>query len=220
MARTSNARPPHGKARTGAAAAIPGKRYEAGKLRVAAILEAAKHILVDGGYSQLTLRRVSLKAGIPLRHLQYYFRTKNALLKALCENICADYIARCNALASREHASPRERFRACVDFLIDDNRDPFSNTLFFELWALACHDEYANRQLDQLYRHYRAYIGGLIVRMRPKASAHVVESRALQIVALIEGLTLFIGRNKPQRAVLRGVIEDATENVFRLATAR
>jgi hypothetical protein len=54
--------------------------------------------------------------------------------------------------------------------------------------------------------------------MRPSASRHLVESRALQIVAFIEGLTLFIGRNKPQHAALRGVVRDAAQNVMRLAT--
>jgi hypothetical protein len=29
------------------------------------------------------------------------------------------------------------RFQTCIDFLIEDNRDPVSNTIFFELWALA-----------------------------------------------------------------------------------
>jgi AcrR family transcriptional regulator len=125
-------------------------RYGAGVQRTAAILMAAKHVLVDGGYSQLTLRRVAARAGIPLRHLQYYFRTKNDLLRTLCEAICDDYIARCDALSERAHSSPRARFTACVSFLIEDNRDSFSNALFFELWALACHDSYTNRLLDRL----------------------------------------------------------------------
>jgi AcrR family transcriptional regulator len=195
-------------------------RYEAGRQRTAAILEAAKQVLVDGGYSQLTLRRVATRASIPLRHLQYYFRTKNDLLRALCESICEDYIDRCDALSSREHSSPQARFMSCVEFLIDDNRDAFSNALFFELWALACHDEHTNRLLDRLYAHYRKYIRDLISAMRPRASRQLVESRAVQIVAFIEGLTLFIGRNKPQHAALRGVVKDAAENVLRLATAR
>jgi AcrR family transcriptional regulator len=195
-------------------------RYEAGKQRAAAILTAAKQVMVDGGYSQLTLRRVATEAGIPLRHLQYYYRAKHDLLRALCESICEDYIARCDALAARQHSSPKARFAACVDFLIDDNRDAFSNTLFFELWALACHDDYTNRLVDRLYSHYRNYVRDLIAAMRPKASAHAIESRAMQIVAFIEGLTLFIGRNKPQHAALRGIVKDASRSVLKIATAK
>jgi AcrR family transcriptional regulator len=195
-------------------------RYEAGVQRTAAILTAAKQVLVDGGYSQLTLRRVAASAGIPLRHLQYYFRTKDDLLRALCEAICDDYIARCDALSARAHSSPRARFMACVNFLISDNRDSFSNALFFELWALACHDPHTNRLLDRLYSHYRSYVAKLIADMRPRTAAHIVESRAVQIVAFIEGLTLFIGRNKPQHAAMRGVVKDAAQNVLRLATLK
>jgi AcrR family transcriptional regulator len=198
----------------------PGIRYGVGQQRVAAILAAAKQVLVNGGYSDLTLRRVAAAAGLPLRHLQYYYPTKDDLLRALCENICNDYIARCDALSSREHPSAKGRFQTCIDFLIDDNRDPVSNTIFFELWALACHDDYANRLLDRLYRHYRAYVGRLISNMRPALPARDVESRAVQIVALIEGLTLFIGRNKPRHAALREVVKDASASILKVAIAR
>jgi len=147
-------------------------------------------VLVNGGYSDLTLRRVAAAAGMPLRHLQYYFPTKNDLLRSLCEDICGDYIAKCDALSSRKHATPRARFQTCIDFLIDDNRDPVSNTIFFELWALACHDDYANRMLDRLYLHYRGYISRLIANLRPRLTRSEVESRAVQIVAL--GMTVVI----------------------------
>jgi AcrR family transcriptional regulator len=197
-----------------------GGRYDAGRRRVAAILAAARSTLVDGGYPQLTLRRVAGEAGLPLRHLQYYYPTKEELLRALCETICADYIAKCDALATLEHRSPRAQFIACVDFLIDDNRDPVSNTIFFELWALACHDDHANRLLSTLYAHYRAYIGRLIRGMRPAMAPEVVELRAIQIVALIEGLTLFIGRNKPRLAAARGIAADARANILHIATCR
>jgi AcrR family transcriptional regulator len=187
---------------------------------VAAILAAAKQVLVNGGYSDLTLRRVAAAAGLPLRHLQYYYPAKDDLLRALCENICSDYIARCDALSSRKHPRPKGRFQTCIEFLIDDNRDPVTNTIFFELWALACHDDYANRLLDRLYLHYRAYVGRLISNMRPALRAREVESRAVQIVALIEGLTLFIGRNKPRHAALREVVRDASASILKVAIAR
>ena len=198
----------------------PGTRYGVGQQRVVAILSAAKRVLVNGGYSDLTLRRVADAAGMPLRHLQYYFPTKNDLLRSLCENICDDYIAKCDALSSREHATPRARFETCIDFLIDDNRDPVSNTIFFELWALACHDDYANRLLDRLYLHYRGYISRLIANMRPALQPRAVESRTVQIVALIEGLTLFIGRNKPRHAALSDVVKDASVSILKVAIAR
>jgi AcrR family transcriptional regulator len=198
----------------------PGTRYGVGQQRVVAILAAAKKVLVDGGYPDLTLRRVADAAGMPLRHLQYYFPTKNDLLRSLCEDICDDYIAKCDALSSREHANPRARFQTCIDFLIDDNRDPISNTIFFELWALACHDDYANRLLDRLYLHYRGYISRLIENMRPNLARRDVESRTVQIVALIEGLTLFIGRNKPRHAALREVVKDASASILKVAVAR
>lgn len=196
-----------------------GDRYEPGRRRVALILAAAESTLIDGGYAQLTLRRVATEAGLPLRHLQYYFPTKEELLRALCEAICNDYIAKCDAIASEAAGSPTAQFLACIDFLIEDNRDPASNTIFFELWALACHDPHAKVVVARLYSHYRAYVAKLIASMRRTLPGETVELRALQIVALIEGLSLFIGRDKPRLAAVRGLAEDARANILRIATA-
>lgn len=206
-----------------AASATRGREAAAGKSaagrqRVALILTASKAVLVDGGYAEFTLRRVAGKAGLPLRHLQYYFRSKSDLLRALIEHICEDYINRCDQRLAMEQDDPKERFIACIDFLIDDNRDPVSNTIFFELWALACHDSQANELVDRLYTYYRAYIARLIRELSPGLSNDAVSRRALQIVALIEGLTLFIGRNKPQHAATRGLADDARVSILRIAS--
>lgn len=192
-------------------------RSAAGRQRVARILAASKVVLVDGGYAQFTVRRVATEAGLPLRHLQYYFRSKSDLLRALIEHICDEYIAQCDRLLAAERDDARERFNACIDYLIEDNRDPVSNTIFFELWALACHDAQANELVDQLYTYYRAYIARLIRELRPDLTNEAVARRALQIVAFLEGLTLFIGRNKPPHAATRGLADDVRANILRIA---
>jgi AcrR family transcriptional regulator len=195
-------------------------RYEAGKQRVADIMAAAKATLVKGGYAQLTLRRVASEAGIPLRHLQYYYPTKAELLRAVCESICNDYIAKCDLMAAQAHADPKSQFIACVDYLIEDNRDPKSNAIMFELSALRCHDKNARRDLARLFDYYRAYIGELIRKMRPSASAELIEMRALQVIALIEGLAQFIDHNMPRIAAARDIAADARKNILRIALSK
>jgi hypothetical protein len=74
-----------------------------------------------------------------------------------------------------------------------------------------------NHLLDQLYTYYRTYIARLIAEMHPRLGKEVCARRAAQIVALIEGLTLFIGRNKPQHVATRGLHADALETILRIA---
>lgn len=195
-------------------------RYEAGKQRVADILAAAKATLVEGGYAQLTLRRVASEAGIPLRHLQYYYPTKAELLRAVCESICNDYIAKCDLMAAQAHADPKSQFIACVDYLIEDNRDPKSNAIMFELSALSCHDKNAMRDVARLFDYYRAYIAELIRKMRPSAPDELIEMRALQVIALIEGLAQFIGRDRPRIAAARNIAEDARKSILQIAMSK
>ena len=209
---------PSGKARSRSSRPRLSGRYESGRRREALVLAAAQAVLVNGGYAQLTLRRVARQAHISLALLQHYFRSKDELLRAVVHAVCGHYVQECDKLLSRQHGSAKADFLACIDYLIEDNRDPVSNTLFFELWALACHDAHANKLVAELYGYYRKYISRLIRNLRPTMSAHLIELRAAQIVALIEGLTLFIGLNVPQRAINRGLRADTRATVLRLAT--
>jgi AcrR family transcriptional regulator len=195
-----------------------GGRYEAGKQQITLILSAARTVLIDGGYAQLTLRRVAREARMSLALLQHYFRAKDDLLRALIEHTNRQYIGQCDRVYAEARGNAKAKFLACIDYLIEDNRDSPSNTLYFELWALACHDPHANVMLDDLFTYYRNYIAGLIRNMRPKLSEHRVEQRAVQIVALLEGLTLFIDRSKPRHVALRGLTRDARANMLLLAT--
>jgi AcrR family transcriptional regulator len=198
------------------APAIEG-RYEAGRQRLADILAAAKATLVKGGYAQFTVRRVATEAGLPLRHLQYYFPTKDDLLGALCESICDDYITKCDALSARTQSDPKSQFIACIDFLIEDNRSTTTNTIMVELWALSCHEKTASKFVTRLLDYYREYIANFIRRMRPGASAELIELRTLQVIALIEGLALFIGGNRPKIAAARNIAADARKNILHIA---
>lgn len=193
--------------------------YEAGRKRVTDILNAAKFVLTSGGYAQLTLRKVAAEAGLQLRHLQYYFKTKDQLMAALIKNVCDSYIENCVSMVEQGPSSPEEQFLTCIDYLIEDNKDAGSNTLFFEFWAMACHDEYINQLVDELYIAYRRHIASLITKMHPELSDRAVNRRALQIVVLLEGATLFIGRNKPRHPMLNGIEKDLKENIIRIAGA-
>ena len=53
-----------------------------GKKRISEIMEACKTVLIDKGYTQFSLRNIAREAGMHLSNLQYYFHTREELLKA------------------------------------------------------------------------------------------------------------------------------------------
>ena len=63
-----------------------------GKKRIVEIMEACKIVLIDKGYTQFSLRNIAREAGIHLSNLQYYFRTREELIKGLIDYNSKSYL--------------------------------------------------------------------------------------------------------------------------------
>lgn len=61
------------------------KRRGEGHTRREEILQAAKELFLEQGYEQTTIRRIADRVGISAPALYLYFRDKDALLLALCD---------------------------------------------------------------------------------------------------------------------------------------
>jgi AcrR family transcriptional regulator len=64
-----------------------------GRDRIEAILDAATRILIDEGYARLSTRKIAAGAGVRPGHLQYYYPTKQDVVRGLLER----YLARATA---------------------------------------------------------------------------------------------------------------------------
>ena len=62
------------------------------------LLEAAKKVLRQNGYSGLSTRDVAAAAGVPLSQIHYHFGSKQGLVLALFEYLNAQLLDRQNAL--------------------------------------------------------------------------------------------------------------------------
>lgn len=68
------------------------------------IMEVAERLFADEGYNKVSLRRITTEAGANMAAVHYYFRTKEALLRAIFETRAASLTAErqrlLNALAN------------------------------------------------------------------------------------------------------------------------
>jgi AcrR family transcriptional regulator len=110
-----------------------------GQERSEAILDAAERLLVDEGHAALTLRGVAQRAGIRLGNLQYYFATREALVRALLARILERATARLEERMGTA-GDPAEAFDKSLEALLEDQLDPASYRLFYDLWALAARE--------------------------------------------------------------------------------
>lgn len=84
------------------------------------LLEAAKKVLRQKGYSGLSTRDVAAAAGVPLSQIHYHFGSKQGLLLALFEYLNTQLIERQNALFGDQTLKLSEQWDKACDYLDDD----------------------------------------------------------------------------------------------------
>lgn len=161
-----------------------------GQERSEAILDAAQRLLVDEGHAALSLRAVAQRSGIRLGNLQYYFATREELVRALLARVLERATVRLEARmgAAGEGAGALE---AALDPLLEEQLDPTSYRLFYDLWALAAREPAIAAELRTFYARYTAALAGLLRQAAPELSRADALARAELLVALLEGLSLF-----------------------------
>jgi AcrR family transcriptional regulator len=85
-----------------------------------ALLEAAKKVLRQNGYSGLSTRDVAAAAGIPLSQIHYHFGSKQGLVLALFEYLNAQLLDRQNALFGDPTLKLSEQWDRACEYLDDD----------------------------------------------------------------------------------------------------
>ena len=86
----------------------------------AGILEAARRVLHDQGYSGLTTRNVATAADVPLSQIQYHFGSKDGMVLALFEFMNGQLLERQNTMFADPNLSFSEKWALACDFLDTD----------------------------------------------------------------------------------------------------
>ena len=84
------------------------------------LLEAAKKVLRQKGYSGLSTRDVAAAAGVPLSQIHYHFGSKQGMVLALFEYLNAQLLDRQGAMFSDPKLKLSEQWDMACDYLDDD----------------------------------------------------------------------------------------------------
>lgn len=186
-----------------------GGTYSKGQSRVLSIIEAAEDILIEEGYHNFSLRKVASKAGIKLGNLQYYFPTKDDLVKAMLNTVIQGYLDEFDELRQQAGEDPREQFKTLLKHIIFDLNSKKCTVFFPEIWSLSNHEDHVTEYMDAMYGRYRVTLEEIIALINPKLSMAQIKRLSLFISASIEGHTVFIGYEKPWIG--------ETENILKMA---
>ena len=157
------------------------------------ILQQAAELIAFKGYAAFTMRAVARESGLTLGALQYHYRTREALLRAL-----VDYIAHQYRVSLQTYLSEIDEkvpvLQAILDFAIIDPAEDLlhGDRLFPQLWAMSLVEPIVKELMDALYDEYLLFIEACL------REQGVVEPRAdaLALMAMFEGFTLFSGRGR------------------------
>src|SRR5215467_5173973 len=84
------------------------------------VLEAAKKMLRQNGYSKLSTRDVAAAAGVPLSQIHYHFGSKQGMVLALFEHLNSQLLDRQNVLFQDSTLTLSEQWGRACDYLDED----------------------------------------------------------------------------------------------------
>ena len=190
-----------------------------GQKRVIAILEAARCILIEDGYTQFSLRNIASRAGIHLSNLQYYFPGKDELIHGLMGFIADEYEQNYHAMFRKMPEDPEQRLKAAIQYLLADIRNSKTRRFFIQFWALLeSSDAHSGVLLNRMYAMHIATLCELIAAVNVDLGPGQLQQRAAMIAALIEGMMLMIDDADEKLAPGETAIEQEMEKqILRIA---
>src|ERR1700730_16436367 len=112
------------------------KDRHAGNDTASRILLTACTLLMNKGYAQFSMRNVAANAGAHLANVQYYFPTREDLVRALLDDTSARYLASFKRLRAKAPDDRVARFTAVVEFCLRDVATEETRRFSIQLWAL------------------------------------------------------------------------------------
>jgi AcrR family transcriptional regulator len=173
------------------------------------VIDAARDLLTDEGCSGFSMRNVAARASMRLSNVQYYFPTRDDLIRELFSDADRRYrraFAEVLERASNDHVA---RFEAVIDFNLHDISQASTRGYFLQFWALLnTLDPKTGSLLNDLYAFDIQILSERIAELAPQIAPAEVRRRATLLAALIEGLM-----------VVRGAHSQAAPEMRRLSSA-
>ena len=184
----------------------------------ARIVLAARELLMNEGYAQFSMRNVAARAGVHLANVQYYFKTREDLVRALLDDTGARYRATYDELRASTPADGLARFKAVVDFNLQDIATWETRRYFIQLWALLTTiDGHSGSLMSDLYAIDIQQLSECIAELAPGTEPAEVRRRASVLAAVIEGMVVVRGAHSRSAAELNRLMKRAQAVAMQIA---
>jgi AcrR family transcriptional regulator len=196
--------------------AATGRRT--GNDTAARIVLAARELLMKEGYAQFSMRNVAARAGLHLANVQYYYKTREDLVKALLDDTGERYRHSYGELRAKGPTDREARFKAVVEFNLKDIATSETRRYFIQLWALLTEiDGRVGHLMNDLYAIDIQQLSDCIADLVPDTDAAEVRRRASILAAMIEGMVVVRGAHSRNPAELKKLMARAQGMAMQIA---
>lgn len=144
-------------------AAKPQALTPHGQAQRAALVDAAYHLIAEGGFEHLRTREVASRAGVNIATLHYYFATKEDLIRAVVERMREEFMTIHAPGLEEAGASPLEELRhEIVDMRYHIEHAPQTYVVLFELSLRALRDSAISAIMREMDRGWREHIENIL----------------------------------------------------------
>ncbi len=154
------------------------------------VLDVAFELLKSAGDHGVTMRQVASTAGMSLSNVQYYYKTKDELLKALADryfNTCLEELKSVKPVESRATLE-EDLERLLVLFLQHGIEVTEMCCVFREYWAISTRNEEISNHIDQ---YYKEMVKILSDKLSPAAKSEEGLTKAVSFfIPYVEGYSI------------------------------
>jgi len=168
------------------------------------LLDAAREVLIRDGSAAFSMRNVAQEARLRLATVQYYFATRDDLVRAMMRDAESRYRVAYEKCLVGVPAKPLERFKAILRFNLKDVADPVTRRWIIQMWALlSTLDVQSGTLLDDFYDMDISGLSTYIAQLCPDTPSAEIRRRAALLAAMLEGLVVVRGGHSPRPAELK-----------------
>ena len=134
-----------------------------GDERRRSLVQAAYHLIAEGGFERLRTRDVAARAGVNIATLHYYFARKEDLIQGVVEYLLQQFMTAYLTGSPFEMKTPLEQIRGELkelQYLLQEKPDMF--IVLDELVLRSLHDPTIHRMIKWLDEGWHAYLKQVI----------------------------------------------------------
>ena len=165
-----------------------------GEQRRQALVEAAYHLIAEGGFERLRTRDIATRAGVNIATLHYYFARKEDLIQAVVEYLLKQFMTAHLSDSDLEMKTPLEQIQAELVEMRDLWREkPQVFIVMNELTLRSLRDAGIHELLQWLEKGWHSYLEGIL---RQGIEQHLFRAdldparAATGLILLLKGATL------------------------------